>query len=77
MKNFSLSVECDEKERENGVQEESRVAFKEEACEKEVDDGTKKNTDTFRSHEEHMKHLAGTENTFVWFHNSTTLTDTS
>lgn len=58
---FKSDLECDEKERENGVQEESRVAFKEEACEKEVDDGTKKNTDTFRSHEEHMKHLAELE----------------
>jgi len=58
---FKSDLECEEKERESGVPEESRVAFKEEACEKEVDDGTKKNTDTFRSHEEHMKHLAELE----------------
>ena len=56
----SLSVECNENERENGGPEESRVAFEEEVNEQE-EGGTEPSTDTFRSHEEHMKHLAGIE----------------
>jgi len=57
---FSI-VECNEIELKNGALEESRVAFEEEVNELEEEEGTEPTTGNFRSHEEHMKHLAELE----------------
>ena len=61
-----LSVEGDEKDRESSLQEASRVVFKKDEND-EVEEGAKKNIETHESHEDHMKQLAGTSNTFVWY----------
>jgi len=58
---FKPDLECNEIELKNGALEESRVAFEEEVNELEEEEGTEPTTGNFRSHEEHMKHLAGIE----------------
>eukprot|EP00092_Neocalanus_flemingeri_P035610 GFUD01038763.1.p1 GENE.GFUD01038763.1~~GFUD01038763.1.p1 ORF type:complete len:930 (+),score=235.22 GFUD01038763.1:48-2837(+) len=53
--------ECYEDERKKVMQEESRVAFLEDTKEQKEEEGQEPSTETFRSHSEHMKHLAELE----------------